>query len=86
MTFVKRRSHEWFKETITISERKERIRLHNKYVWNFLDYLYTPKKVLEFDTWGNLVGKFKTLHENVEKLIIKKLHGGTKVWCIQQKN
>ncbi len=37
MTVVKRGSHEWFKETITISEGKERLRLHNKYGWNFLD-------------------------------------------------
>jgi len=80
MTIVKRGNHEWLKEFITISETKERLRLHNKYVLNFLDYLYTPRKVSELDTWGNLVGKFKTLHENVQELIKKKLHGGTKVW------
>jgi hypothetical protein len=32
------------KETITISEGNERLRLHNKYGWSFLDYLYSPKK------------------------------------------
>jgi hypothetical protein len=34
---------------------------------------------------GNFVEKFKILLENVQELIIKKSHGGTKVWCIQLK-
>jgi len=50
-----------------------------------LDYLYTPRKVPKLDTWGNFIKKFKTLPKNVQELIIKKLHGGTKVWCIQLK-
>ncbi len=79
---IKRGKHEWLKETITISEGKERLKLHNKYGWNFLDYLRTPRRVPKFDTWGNFVDKFKTLPENVQELIIKKLNGGTKVWCI----
>jgi hypothetical protein len=73
------------KETITISEGKERLKLYNKYGWNFLDDLYTPKKAPEFDTWGNFIKKFKTLLKNVQELILKKLHEGTKVWCIQLK-
>jgi hypothetical protein len=36
MTAIKRGSHEWLKEIITINEGKERLRLHNKYGWNFL--------------------------------------------------
>jgi hypothetical protein len=48
--------------------------------------MYIPKKAPELDTSGNLVGKFKTLLENVQEfIIIKKLHGGTKMWCIQLK-
>jgi len=47
--------------------------------------LYTPRKVPKLDTWGNFIKKFKTLPKNVQELIIKKLHGGTKVWCIQLK-
>ncbi len=50
-----------------------------------MDYLYTPRKVPKLDTWGNFIKKFKTLPKNVQELIIKKLHGGTKVWCIQLK-
>jgi hypothetical protein len=50
-----------------------------------LDYLYTPIRAPKLDTWGNFIEKFKTLHENVQELIIKKLHGGMKAWCIQLK-
>jgi hypothetical protein len=45
--------------------------------------LYTPRRNPEFDKWETFVEKFKTLLENVQKLIIKKLHGGMEVWCIQ---
>jgi len=83
MMVVKRGNYEWFKETIIINERKERLRIHNKYGWNFLDYLYTPKKKLELDKWGTFVEKFKALLDNVQELIIKKLHGGMEMWCIQ---
>jgi hypothetical protein len=64
---------------------KERLRIQNKNGCNFLDYLYTPKRALELDTWGNFIENFKTLPKNVQELVIKKLHGGTKVWCIQLK-
>jgi hypothetical protein len=43
MTAVKRGNGEWFKETITIDEGKERLRFHSRYGWNFLNYLYTPR-------------------------------------------
>jgi hypothetical protein len=85
MTIVKIRSCEWLKETITINEGKERLRLQNNHGWNFLDYLYTPKRALELDTWGNLIENFKTLPKKVQELIKIKLHGGTKVWYIQLK-
>jgi hypothetical protein len=45
--------------------------------------LYTPKRNLELDKWGTIVEKCKTLPKNVQELIIKKLPGGTEVWCIQ---
>jgi hypothetical protein len=47
--------------------------------------LYTPRRAPKLNTWGNFVEKFKTLPKNVQELIIKKLHGETKVWCIQLK-
>jgi hypothetical protein len=83
MMVVKKENREWFKETITINERKERLRFYNRCGWNFLYYLYTPKRNLELDKWGTFVEKLKTLPENVQKLIIKKLNGGTKMWYIQ---
>jgi len=83
MMVVKRGNYEWFKETIIINERKERLRIHNRYGWNFLDYLYTPKTNPELDKWGTFVEKFEALLDNVQELIIKKLHGGTEMWCIK---
>jgi hypothetical protein len=65
MTVVKRGNYEWFKEIITINEGKERLRIHNRYGWNFLDYLYMPRRNVELDKWGTFVEKFKTLSENV---------------------
>jgi hypothetical protein len=52
MTVVKRGNYEWFKETITIDEGKERLRTHNIYGWKFLDYLYTLRRNVELDKWG----------------------------------
>jgi len=83
MMTVKKGNYEWFKETITIDEGKERLKIHNRYGWNFLDYLYTPRRNPKLDKWGTFVEKFETLPENVQELIIKKLHGGMEVWCIQ---
>jgi hypothetical protein len=34
----------------------------------------------------NFKEKFKILPKNIQELIIKKIHGGTKVWCIQHKS
>ncbi len=76
MTTIKKGNSEQFKKTITIDERKERLRIQNRYGWNFLDYLYTPKKNPKLDKWETLLG-------NVQELIIKKLHGGMEMWCTQ---
>jgi hypothetical protein len=46
MMAIKKENCERFKETITIDERKEILRFHNRYGWNFLDYLYTPRRNL----------------------------------------
>jgi hypothetical protein len=75
MMAIKRGNHEWFKETITIDEGKERLRFYSKYGWNCVDYLYTPRRNIELDKWGTFVENFKTLPDNVQELIIKKLHG-----------
>jgi hypothetical protein len=48
--------------------------------------LYTPKNALELDEWGHFKKKFKTLLENIKELIITKLHGGTKMWCMQHRS
>ncbi len=80
---VKKGNHEWFKKTITIDEGKERLKIQNRYGWNFLDYLYTLRRNPKLDKWETFVEKFKTLLGNVQQLIIKKLHGGMEMWCIQ---
>jgi hypothetical protein len=58
MTTIKRGNCEWFKEIITINEGKERLRIHNRFGWNLLNYLYIPKRNPEFDKWGTFVEKF----------------------------
>jgi hypothetical protein len=64
-------------------EAKQRLRINCSYGWNFQNYLHTPRNAPKFNEWGNFKKKFKTLIENIQELIIKKMHGGTKVWCIQ---
>ncbi len=59
------------------------MRIHNRYDWNFLHYLYIARINPKLDKWQRFVEKFKTLPENVQELIIKKLHGGMETWCIQ---
>ncbi len=83
MTTVKKGNCEWFKEKITIDDRKKKLKIHNICGWNFLDYLYTPRRNSKLDKWGTIVEKFKTSLENVQELIIKKLHEGLEMWCIQ---
>ncbi len=58
MMVVKRRNCKLFKETITIDEGKEILRFHNKYGWNFLNYLYTLKRNPKLDKWETFVEKF----------------------------
>ncbi len=62
---VKRGNYELFKETITIDEGKEILRFQSKYGWNFLNYLYRPRRNPKLDKWETFVEKFKTFHENV---------------------
>jgi hypothetical protein len=45
--------------------------------------LYIARINPKLDKWQTFVEKFKTLPENVQELIIKKLHGGMETWCIQ---
>jgi hypothetical protein len=83
MTTITRGNREWFKKTVTIDERKERLKIQNKYGWNFFNYLYIARRNPKFDKWGTFVEKFKTLLKNVQELIIKKPHGGMEMRCIQ---
>jgi hypothetical protein len=55
----KRRNYEWFKETITIDERKKKLRIHNRYGWSFLDYLYTPRRNPKLDNGEYLLKNLK---------------------------
>jgi hypothetical protein len=44
-----------------------------------VDYLHTPRNTPELDKYNSFVDKFKSMPENIQELIFKKLHGGTKV-------
>ncbi len=48
-----------------------------------MDYLHTPRNTPEFDKWTCFVDKFESMSKRIQKLILKKLHGGIKVRCIQ---
>jgi hypothetical protein len=64
---------------LNVEEGKQRLRINYNYAWNFQNYLHTPRNALELDEWGNFKEKFKTSLENIQELIIKKIHGDTKV-------
>jgi hypothetical protein len=85
MTLVEKED-EWMKEIIIVKEVKQRLRINWVYFWNFQKKIFTQRNALEFDEWGNFKYKFKTLPENIQELIIKKIHGGIKVWCIQHRS
>jgi hypothetical protein len=48
--------------------------------------IYIHQGALKWDEWGNFKEKFKTLPKNIQELIIKKIHGGIEVWCIQHRS
>ncbi len=50
-----------------------------------MDYLHTPKNTQELDKWNCFVDKFKSIPKTkiIQELILKIIHGGTKVWCVQ---
>jgi len=48
--------------------------------------LCTPRNALKLNDWGIFFKNFKRLLENIKKLIIKKLHGGMEVWCMQHRS
>jgi hypothetical protein len=58
---------------------------HSSYGWSFVDYLHTPKNTQELDKWNCFVDKFKSIPKTkiIQELILKIIHGGTKVWCVQ---
>jgi hypothetical protein len=85
MTLVEKED-EWMKEIITVKEIKKRLRINCSYGWKFQKKLYTPRNALELDERGNFKKKFKTLLENIQELIIKKIHCGIEVWCIQPRS
>jgi hypothetical protein len=48
--------------------------------------MYTLQRVPEKETWVCFMEKIQELQQNVQTLIIEKLHGNTKTWCIQHKS
>jgi hypothetical protein len=65
---------------------QERLCQLSKFGWSTTKYLYTPQRVLEKETWLCFMEIFRKLPQNVQTLIIEKLHGNTKTWCIQHKS
>jgi hypothetical protein len=44
---------------------------------------YTPQRISKEETWVSFMEMFWKLPQNVQMLVIEKLHGNTKTWCIQ---
>jgi hypothetical protein len=42
---IKKGNWEWFKETIKIDEGNQKLRIHNKYSWNFLKTCIHQEKI-----------------------------------------
>jgi hypothetical protein len=74
MSAIKRKK-KWLKETILVKEGKTRLIQHNNYGWTLVDYLHTPRNKPKCSEWNCFVKIFLKLLENVQKLILKKLHG-----------
>ncbi len=53
---------------------------------SIVKYMYTLQKVPKKETWVCFMEKFQELPQNVQALIIEKLHGNTKTWCMQHKS
>jgi hypothetical protein len=58
----------------------------NNFGWFIVEYLYTFQKILKEETWVSFMEIFWELPQNVQALIIGKLHGNMKTWCIQHKS
>jgi hypothetical protein len=73
------------KEVITIDMAQRRLRQLSNFGWFIVEYFYTTQKVPKEKTWTNFKEFFWELPHNVQVLIIEKLNGNTKIWCIQHK-
>jgi hypothetical protein len=80
------RKKEKLKEVITIDMAQERLRQLNNFGWSIAKYFYTPQRILKEETWLSFMELFSELPQNVQVIIIEKLHGNTKTWCIQHKS
>jgi hypothetical protein len=77
---------EKIKEVITIDMVQERLCRLNKFGWSITKYLYTPQIVPQKKTQVCFMENFRELPQNVHTLIIEKLRGNMKTWCIQYKS
>jgi hypothetical protein len=77
------REIKWLKQTIIKETIDELLKANNQYEWIIIDYLYKPRNALGKEGWNELVNRFKRLPTHLQELILKKLHGGTQVWCVQ---
>jgi hypothetical protein len=77
------RKNKWFKQTIIKEIIEELLRTNNQYEWKITNYPYKPRNVLEKEGWDELANRLKGLPIHLQELILKKLYGGTLIWCLQ---
>jgi len=77
------RENKWLKQTIIKEIIEELLRANNQYEWTITNYLYKPRNALKKEGWDELANRFKGLPIDLQELILKKLDGGTLIWCIQ---
>lgn len=68
-----------FKKIITLEQTKELLRQHYCYGQTWVDFMHTPKNKLTKDTCNCFLNQFHELLKVEHKLILIKLHGGTRV-------
>jgi hypothetical protein len=77
------RKNKWLKQTIIKETIEAPLRTNNQYGWTITNSLYKPRNALEKEGWDELVNRLRGLCIHLQELILKKLHGGTLVWCIK---
>jgi hypothetical protein len=73
-----------YKKIITLEQTKELIKHHYCYGRTWVDFIHSPKNKLTKDTCNCFLNQFHELLKVVHKLILVKLHIGTRVWMLKK--